>query len=119
MIQAVHLRLQFEQQLGVAHVFAQSGRHQGRILEQPGKDAAIGCDDRILRIEHVKRCRAVVGVDHHLDAVPHVVNGIVVELVMARVRIAVGKRERIHDPRQPAVVAEHDVRIRIVSEERR
>ena len=36
---------------------------------------------------------------------------------MARVRIAVRDRERIHDPRQSAIVAEHDVRIRIVGEE--
>ena len=88
-IQAVHFRLQFQQQLGVAHVLAQSRRHQGRILEQTRKDAAVGRDDRILRIEHVKRCRAVVGVDDHLHTVPHVVNEILVETVMSRVGIAV------------------------------
>src|SRR2546430_4050750 len=31
-----------------------------------------------------------------------------------RSRIVVGNRKRVHDPREPAVVAEHDVRIRIV-----
>src|ERR1035441_576362 len=88
-IEAVHFRLQFEQQLGVAHVLAQPGRHRGRILEQTRKDAAVSCDDRILRIKHVKRCRTVVGVDDPLNAVPHVVNGIVAEKVMGRVGKAV------------------------------
>ncbi len=89
MIQAVDFRLQFEQQLGVANVFAQSRRHHGSILEKTRKDAAIGRDDRIIRIEDVKRRRTIVGIDNHLHAVAHVVDGIAVELVMGRVRITV------------------------------
>jgi hypothetical protein len=54
-----------------------------------GKDAAVGCDDRIIRLEHVKRCRSIVGVDDHLHAVPHVADGISIEAIVGRVRIAV------------------------------
>ena len=97
-IQAVHFRLQFEQQLRVAHVLAQPGRHHGRILKQTRKDAAVRRDDWVLCVKHVKRGRTVVGVDHDLDAVPHIVNGISPETVMARVRIAVRDRKRVHDP---------------------
>ena len=38
---------------------------------------------------------------------------------MGRIRITVGSSEGIDHPRQPAIVAEHDVRIRIVGEKRR
>ena len=118
-IEAVHLGLQFQQQLGVAHVITQTGRHRGCILKQARKNTAVARDNRVLRVKHVKGGRTAVGVDYSLYAVSHVVNGIAVETVMARVRIVVGNRKRVHDPREPAVVAEHDVRIRIVGEERR
>ena len=89
MIQTVHFRLQFEQQLGIAHVIAQPGRHYGPIFEQIGKHAAVGRHDRVLLIKHLKRCRTVIGVDDYLNAVPRVVNEIAVETVVAGVPVAV------------------------------
>ena len=116
-IKAVHSRLQLKQQFRIAHVFAERWRHGRCILEQSGKNPAILHDDRILRVIHIKRCSAIVGVDDHLNAIPHVVNEVVAECIVPGVGIAVGGRKRVHNPRQPTIVADDDVRIRFVSEE--
>jgi len=59
-IQTVNFRLEFQQQLGIAHVFPQPGRHGGRILEQARKDGAVASDDRIIVIKDIKGGRAIV-----------------------------------------------------------
>ena len=119
MIQAVHGGLHFQQQFGVAHVLAQSGRHRRGVLEETREDAAVRPDDRVVRVEDIKRRRAVVGIDDHFDAVTHVIDEIPVQTVVARVRVTVGDRERVHQPRQPAIVIEDDIRIGVDGEERR
>jgi hypothetical protein len=62
-IEAVDLRLQLEQQLGVADVLAQPGGHRRGILEQGREDAAIGGQDRIFAVEDIEGRGSVVGVD--------------------------------------------------------
>ena len=98
-------------------MLAHRRRHRVRVLEQARKDRAIRVDDRILAIEHVERGRPVVGVDDRLHAVPEVIDAIAAEQIVPRVRKRVRRRERVHHPRQPPIVADDDVRIRIEGEE--
>ena len=118
-IKAVHLGLQLEQKLGIAHMLAQIGRHGRRILEQAGEDASIGRQDGVLKVEDVEGGGSVVGIDDRLDAVAHVVHGLAVNRVMRRVGVAVRLGKRIENPRQASVVAQDNVRISVEGEERR
>ena len=70
-------------------MFEQRWRHGRCILEQSGKNLAIRHDDWILRVKHIERRGPIVGVDDHLNAIPHVVNEGVAERIVARVGIAV------------------------------
>ena len=119
MIQAVDGRLHLEQQLRIAHVLAQIGRHVAPVLEERREDVPVRGDHRVLRVEHVERHRAVVGVDGHLDAVAQVVDAPAVQPVVARVRIRARRGEAVEHPHQPPLVAEDDVRIGVEGEERR
>src|SRR5580698_8616512 len=91
--------------------------HRSRIFEEAGKDASIRCEDRIFTVEDVERHRAVVSVNNGLDAIPHVVNRVIAETVMSRIRIAVGGCVRIHDPRESAIVTHHNIRVLIERKE--
>src|ERR1039458_8728245 len=100
-------------------MIAQVRRHCFGVLEQAGKDTSIGSQNRILLIENIKRRRAVICVNHYLDAVAHVIDGTATETVMGRIRIVVRCRERIHDPRKAAIFTENDLRILLESKEGR
>ena len=111
-IETVGGGLQAQQQLGVAHVSAKIGGHGRGIFEQLRKDVAIGRDDGIVWIEDVEGRRSVICVDHHFHAVSHVVDLVVAERVVGRVGIVVRGGKCVEHPREPAVVADHDVRDR-------
>ncbi len=100
-------------------MLAQSRRHAGSGFEQTRKYPAVRGQDRILLVENIKSSGAVVSVDYYFYAVAHVVDGIFAQLVMGGVRILIGGGESIHHPREPAVLADYQVRIRIVSKEGR
>ena len=116
MVEPVDRGLHFEQQFGVAHVAAQVRWHGGGIAEQRRKDGAIRGKDGIGGVEYVERDRAVVGVDGHLDAVAHVVDLAVAERVVGGVGIGFGGGEGVEHPGQAAVVADHDIGVRIEGE---
>src|SRR6185437_5107919 len=72
----------------------------------------------VLVIENIKGGRPVVGVDYHLHTIAQVVEAIVVQKVMSRVGVVVGGGERVHHPVQAAVLAHHDVGVRLVGKKR-
>src|SRR6185437_3921874 len=84
--------------------------------EKAGEDTPIRGNDGILRIKDVERGPPIVSIYYHLHAVANVADGILAQLVVTRVRKAVRGGESIHDPVQPAILADHNVRIRIKSE---
>ena len=61
---------------------AQAGRHGRCVLEEAGEEAAIGRQNRVLIVKDVKRRGAVISVNHHFDAVAHVVNGLTIGAVV-------------------------------------
>ena len=107
-IGAVELRLDEEEILGVADVLLQIGRHGSERLEQAGENALVGLDQRIAGLADIEVDRAVVGVDHHLDRVAHVVEA------AGGLRLGVGKPVAggvgVLHPEQ-AAVAHHDIGI--------
>jgi hypothetical protein len=68
-------------------VYAAPAASPPRPCEEAGENAAVCRDNRVLGVEHVKRRRSIIGIDNDLDAVPHVIDGIAVETIMARIRI--------------------------------
>ncbi len=102
-VQAVYLCLQFQQQLGVADVLAQRLRHCAAILEQAREHAPIGSKNRVLGVKDVEGRRAIVGVDDHLDAVPHVVDGVASEVEVPRIRKGFRNGKGVDHPRQPTI----------------
>src|ERR1700721_4595594 len=90
---------------------AQVGGHLSGILEKAWKYAPIGGDNRVLLIEDIKGRRSVVSVDHHLDAVAHVIDRMATQAVMGCIRIIVGGRKCIDNPRKASVGPDHDDRI--------
>ena len=117
-VQPVDGGLELEEQLGIPHVLAHLRGHGGRVPEQAGKEPAIRHDDRILIVDHVERRGPIVRVDDHLHAVAHVVDLLAPHSEVPRVRIALRRGEAVHHPRQPAIVADDDVRIAVEDEER-
>jgi hypothetical protein len=104
---------------GIADVLAQVGGHGRGVFEEAGKDAAIGGEDGVGVVEDVEGGGAVVGVDDYLDAVAHVVDGVVAEGVVGGVGIGVGGGEGVHHPGEAAVVADDDVGVLVEGEEGR
>ena len=93
--------------------------HRRERLEELREDARPGIDDGVLGIGDVEPYRSVVGVDHDLDAVAHVVHaGEQVARQRLRVRVAVGGRVGVPDPQQPPLGADQ-VRVAVIGEERR
>src|SRR4029078_10919718 len=85
-IKTVDFTLSMNQCFGIANVRAQVSGQLTRILAQTRKDASICSEDRILAIEDVETSRAVIGINHNLDAVANVVERVVRNLVMRRIR---------------------------------
>ena len=85
-------------------------------LEQVGEDVLPDLDDGVLVVDDVEVDGAVVGVDHRLDRVAHVV---VTHAVRLRVGVAVGDRVGVLDPVEAAVLADDDVGVGVELEEGR
>ena len=60
-------------------MLAQPGRHRRGILEQGREDPAISSQDRIFTVEDIEGRGAIVSVDNCLDAVAHVIDGLVLQ----------------------------------------
>ena len=122
-----HVGLHPEEVLGVAQVVDELVGHLVEVGEQLGEGAAPGVDDRVLVVDHVEVDGAVVGVDHRLDRVAHVVE-VAVEAAVARqaavvgalrVGVPVGRGVGVDDPLDLAVVVDHRIRVGVELEERR
>ena len=74
MVKTVDLRLETEQSLRIPRMTSQIGRHLRGIGEERRIDAAIRVEHRIFGVEDIEGRRAVIRIDHNLDAVPHVVD---------------------------------------------
>ncbi len=72
-----------------------------------------------MRVEHIECRLPGVCIDQDLHAVANVVDAVIAERETARVRVAVGRREGIHQPVDSAILADHDVRVRVEREKRR
>ncbi len=94
-------------------MLAQPVRELRPVAEEAGENAAIRGNDRVARVEHVERRGAVVSVDDGLDAVSHVVDSVAKHAVVARVRVGIGRRERVDDPDEPALLRDDNVWIGI------
>ena len=72
-VRLVHLRLEEEEVLRVAHMPLQLLRHRRQRLEEPGEAALVGGGDRVGGIHHVQVHRPVVGIDDDLDRIADIV----------------------------------------------
>jgi hypothetical protein len=118
-IKTIDFTLSTHERFGIANVRSQIAGHLVRILEEIRKDTPVGGDDRILIIEHVEASCSVVRIDHNLDAVANVIEGVAGDFVMTGIRKVRRLRESVDHPEQPAIIGDHDVRVSIVSQKRR
>ena len=86
-IEAKDFALNFDQCLRIANVRAQVRRHLARVAKQSGKSRAISLNQRILRIENIEVYRAVVSINRYFDAIANVIDGFVVRIMVAGIRI--------------------------------
>ncbi len=96
---------------------AQVRRHRGGVFEKTWKNAAISSKDRVFGVEDVERRSPVVSVHNHLNAVSHVVDRAIAEIVVGRIWIVVRDGKRIHDPGKPAIVAHYHIGVVIKGKE--
>src|SRR5439155_16754721 len=83
-------------------------------LEDPAKNFCIGPHNWVVRISNVRVDGAIVGIDDHFDAVPHICGSIRRPL---RVRVSVAESVRVENPLQLSGVSDHQVRIVVEVEE--
>ncbi len=117
-VERVNLSLHFQKQLGIAHVLAEACGHLFSGFEQSGEETTISPENWIFTVEDIESRASIVSIDDYLYAVAHVVDQAVAEMVMGGVRITVRCRERVHDPRQPPVFSNNDVRVLVKGEKR-
>ena len=89
-----HVGLHPEQVLGVAEVVLQVVGHVLEVGEQVGEGVAVGLDDRVVDRHHVEVDGAVVGVDHRLHRVAHVVEVVVEAAAVGELRRCRPSRRR-------------------------
>src|SRR3984893_11313969 len=99
-------------------MFAQGRWHRRYVREQAGKYGPIRGNDGILRVEHIERRRAGVRVDHDLHAIADEVDSLIAKRVASRVWVAIGRREGVHQPVDPAILTDYDVGVGIEGKKR-